>query len=215
MSVIDLRKRSTSDWEKMHQHLQSTDSVIFIDPKNNDRIGPVSMDIEVGDAYIVPGSNESFKIPQEGVKVKPKQAVVLYTSQRFKLPYNVFGVVTGKGKYIFKGCFLSTGKIDPGFEGCLKIGLFNGGCSSINLKPNDVFATVYFLNTDMTISAPLKNYQSSLEHDVRGLSLRKRVGIYLKEHWLAFLGWGIVAVPTFLLYSAQFIGILKEWLSQK
>lgn len=85
MSVVDLKKRSSSDWDKMHGCLQSTDSKIFIDPKNEESIGPASMDIEVGDAYIIPGSNESFKIPKEGIKLKPKQAVVLYTRQRFKL----------------------------------------------------------------------------------------------------------------------------------
>lgn len=136
MSVIDLKRRSTSDWEEMHKHLQSTDSTVFIAPLIYRKVGPVSMDIEVGDAYIIPGSNETFEIPKDGVQVKPRQSIVVYTRQRFKLSYNVFGVVTGKGKYIFKGCFLSTGKIDPGFEGCLKIGFFNGGCSSIKLKPN-------------------------------------------------------------------------------
>ena len=65
MSVIDLTKRSTSDWNETYKHLQSTDSVVFITPYNKDKVGPVSMDIEVGDAYILPGSNESFKIPKE------------------------------------------------------------------------------------------------------------------------------------------------------
>lgn len=215
MSVVDLKKRSSSDWDKIHECLQSTDSKVFIDPRKEESIGPASMDIEVGDAYIIPGSNESFKIPEEGIKVKPKQAVVLYTRQRFKLPYNIFGVVTGKGKYIFKGCFLSTGKIDPGFEGCLKIGFFNGGCLRITLKPNDVFATVFFLNTDMTISAPLKNYQNGLDHDIKGISWDKRCWLYIKQNWLAFLGWGLVAIPTFLLYTYQFLELIGKWLSQK
>lgn len=211
MSVINLKKRSSSDWNKVHEYLQSTDSKVFVDPKNEEKIGPISMDVEVGDAYIIPGSNESFKIPEEGVNVKPKEAVVLYTKQRFKLPYNIFGVVTGKGKYIFKGCFFSTGKIDPGFEGCLKIGFFNGGCSRINLKPNDVFATVYFLNTDVTISAPLKNYQSSLDHDVKKILWYKKWWLYIKQHWIPFIGWACIAVPTFLLYMYQFFKYVGIW----
>lgn len=210
MSVINIKKRSTSDWEKMHKHLQSPDSIVYIDPQDDGKVGPVSMDITVGDAYIVPGSNESFFIPHDGIKVKPKQSIIVYTRQRFKLPYNVFGIVTGKGKYIFKGCFLSTGKIDPGFDGCLKIGFFNGGCSSINLKPNESFATVFFLNTDTTISAPLKFYQNSLDHDVKCIRFYKKMWLYIKNHWLGFLAWAIVAIPTFLLYLSQFIKIIKE-----
>ena len=212
MSVIDLTKRSTSDWNKTYKHLQSTDSVVFITPYNKDKVGPVSMDIEVGDAYILPGSNESFKIPKEGIKVKAKESVVVYTKQRFKLPHNVFGVVTGKGKYIFKGCFLAAGKIDPGFDGFLKIGFFNGGCSSIDLKPDESFATVYFINTDSTLSAPLKTYQNSLEHDVKRIGWYKQAWLYIKSHWLAFVSWATTAIPTFLLYSSQFVDKIKEWL---
>lgn len=211
MSVIDLKRRSTSNWEEMHKHLQSTDSIVFIAPLDGGKVGPVSMDIEVGDAYIIPGSNETFEIPKDGVQVKPRQSIVVYTRQRFKLSYNVFGVVTGKGKYIFKGCFLSTGKIDPGFEGCLKIGFFNGGCSSIKLKPNDSFATVYFLNTDTTLSAPLKNYQNSLEHDVTCFKWYKKWWLYIEHNWLKFIGWAAIAIPTLLLYTTQLIKLIKEW----
>lgn len=215
MSVIDLSKRNSQDWEEMNQHLQSSDSSVYIDPKPLNGVVAPSMDLEVGNAYIIPGSNESFKIPDNGIKIKPRQSVVLFTRQRFKLPYNVFGVVTGKGTFIFKGCFLSTGKIDPGFDGLLKIGFFNGGTSSIVLKPKEAFATVYFLNTDSTLAAPLPNYQTSLEHDMPQLKWFQRLWMYVKEHWVAFIAWAIVAIPTFLLYSAQFIDLIKEWLSRK
>lgn len=203
MSVIDLKKRITSDWEQMHLHLQSTDSFVYVSPKNDDKISSVSMDVEVGDAYILPGSNEIFKIPKDGIKIKPEHSIIVYTNQKFKLPYNVFGIVTGKGQYIFKGCFLSTGKIDPGFEGRLKIGLFNGGCSDIRLKPNEVFATVFFMNTDITISAPLKNYQNNLGYDIKRIRWYARLWIYVKEHWRSILIWLFTVLPASIYYVAQ------------
>lgn len=214
MSVIDLKKRVTSDWREMHQHLQSTDSFIYVSPRKKAKIGPVSMDVEVGDTYILPGSNEVFKIPSEGVKIKPGNSIVVYTHQNFKLRYNVFGIVTGKGQYIFKGCFLSTGKIDPGFEGCLKIGFFNGGCSRIILKPNEVFATVFFMNTDATLSSPLKNYQNSLEYDIKSIKWQERMRLYVKEHGSSLLMWFIAAVPMALYYVIQIIKSIHQWLSQ-
>ena len=124
MSVIDLKKRVTQKWEEMHDELKSESSLVYIDQELDDN-NRTSMDLEVGSAYILPGSNQTYKIPEKGIEIKPRKAVVIYTKQRLKLPYNVFGVVTGKGSYIFRGCFLSTGKIDPAFDGYLKIGFLN------------------------------------------------------------------------------------------
>ena len=215
MSVINLQKRNTTDWAEMHNHLQSPDSKVFIDD-HIESVTSTSMDLNVGDAYIVPGSNRTFAIPEDtGLEIKPKQSVVIITQQKIKLPYNIFGVVTGKGAYIFKGCFLSTGKIDPAFEGKLKIGFYNGGNTSITLKTGDHFATAFFLNTDATLTSPMREYRTQLENDLPKLKWWTRLWLYLKEHWKAIAAWAIVAIPTFLANSAQFLETIKGWLSQE
>ena len=204
MSVVNLSKRHTNQWDEVHEHLQSPDSMIYINEGNN--INPTSMDLEVGSAYIVPGSNQTFAISEtEGLKIKPHESVVIYTKQRVKLPYNVFGVVTGKGTYIFKGCFLSTGKIDPAFDGYLKIGFLNGGNSSVVLKKGEPFATAFFLNTDATLKAPLREYQTNLTPDLPRIKWYQGCWIYMKEHWISFLAWAILAFPTAIYYTMQII----------
>lgn len=215
MSVIDFKKRHTDNWDVMHEHLQSPDSMVYIDDTNRDFSSPTSIDLNVGSAYIIPGSNQSFAFPEEGLKVKPHCSVVIYTEQRIKLPYNVFGVVTGKGSFIFKGCFLSTGKIDPAFDGYLKIGFHNGGNSSLVLKKGDPFATVFFLNTDATLNSPLKEYQTNLNPDLPRLNMMQRCGMYIKEHWLSMLAWSLISIPAFFYYVVQIIDIVSRWLSQK
>lgn len=214
MSILDLNKRQTNDWEEMHKHLSSPDSMVYIDNVRID--ATTSIDLNVGEAYIIPGSNHTYSIPEtDGLKVKPHRSVVIYTKQRIKLPYNVFGVVTGKGLFIFKGCFLSTGKIDPAFDGYLKIGFYNGGNSSVRLRRGDAFATAYFLNSDGTLTAPLKQYQTELSPDLPKIKVHQRVWLYIKENWIRFLAWAFIAIPTALLYISQFIDLLKGWLSQK
>lgn len=205
MSVIDFKKRHTDNWDVMHEHLQSPDSMIFINDAGKKYTCPTSIDLNVGSAYIIPGSNQSFAFPEDGLKVKPHCSVVIYTEQRMKLPYNVFGVVTGKGSFIFKGCFLSTGKIDPAFDGYLKIGFYNGGNSSLVLKKGDPFATVFFLNTDATLNAPLKEYQTSLNPDLPHIKLIQRCWMYAKEHWVSFFAWVVVAVPSAIFYILQIL----------
>lgn len=213
MSIIDFNKRHTSDWEEMHLHLSSPDSLVYIDNVDNEIARPTSIDLNVGDAYIIPGSNHIFAIPDNGLIVKPHCAVVIYSKQRIKLPYNVFGVVTGKGSLIFRGCFLSTGKIDPAFDGQLKIGFFNGGNQKICLKSGEPFATAYFLNADATLTAPLNQYQTGLSPDLPEITIYQKIWLYTKAHWISFVAWAIVAIPTFLLYSSQFIELVIKWLS--
>lgn len=186
MSVIDLKKRVSQDWDIMHEHLQDESSLVYINQKLDDN-NFTSIDLEVGSAYILPGSNQTYRIPDKGIEIKPRKAVVIYTKQRLKLPYNVFGVVTGKGSYIFRGCFLSTGKIDPAFDGHLKIGFLNESNSSITLKPGDKFATAFFMSTESTLKAPLKEYQTELAPAPTVLKWYEKVWYWLIDNWKVVL----------------------------
>ena len=198
----------------MHNHQSSPDSLVYIENAGNQVSSPTSIDLSVGDAYIIPGSNHTFSISEKGLVVKPHHAVVVYTKERIKLPYNVFGVVTGKGALIFRGCFLSTGKIDPAFDGQLKIGLYNGGRSSICLHTGDSFATAYFINTDATLTAPLKQYQTGLPPDLPQIRLYQTVWMYLKAHGISIVAWAIMAIPAALYYISEFIELLIKGCSK-
>lgn len=204
MGVIDLSKRVSHEWEEMHKKMQDQDSLVYIDPKPEGN-NCTSIDLEVGSAYILPGSNQTYEIPVKGIEIKPRKAVVIYTKQRLKLPYNVFGVVTGKGSYIFRGCFLSTGKIDPAFDGHLKIGFLNESNSSIILKPGDNFATAFFLSTESTLNAPLKEYQIELAPAPTVLKWYKKVLYWLKDNWISVLTIMIAALSMII----QFLDLFK------
>lgn len=135
MALINLNKRVTDKWEVRCDNLESPDSFIYIKDRANEKVAnPASMEIEVGDVYILPRNGQQYKIPEEGLSIDPKQSVVIYSRQKISLPYNAFGLITGKGNYIFQGCFISSGKIDPGFDGFLKIGFYNGSNKKILLK---------------------------------------------------------------------------------
>ena len=215
MSIIDFNKRHTLDWDEMHKHMSSPDSLVFIATDENIITCPTSIDLKVGEAYIIPGSNHTFAIPKKGLEVKPHHSVVVYTSERLKLPYNVFGVVTGKGSFIFRGCFLSTGKIDPAFDGKLKIGFYNGGNRKIILHTGDSFATAYFLNTDSTLTAPLSQYQTELSPDLPLIKWYNKYWMYVKEHWISFLAWLILTAPAAFYYSLESCKIINVWLSRE
>ena len=208
MSIINLNRRVTSDWDARCENLKSPDSLVLVKPKVSDPIqNPASMEVEVGDNYILPDDNKTYKIDDNGLKVKPGCSVVVYSRQKFALPYNVFGVVTGKGNYIFQGCFVSTGKIDPGFNGFLKIGFYNGGRRNIVLKPGTAFASVFFISTEFTMAHKLEDYQSEPPADCKPIGFWRRFGLFVSAHWKGALGW-LIAVPASIYYVIQLVKII-------
>ncbi len=210
MALISLNSRITDSWEERCKHLKSPESLIYVkDRAQEDIVNPASMEIAVGDVYILPGDNKQYRIADEGLTIKPKKSVVIYSQQKIALPYNAFGIVTGKGNYIFQGCFISTGKIDPGFDGYLKIGFYNGGNKKVTLMRGKGFASVYFINTDFTMEHALEDYQTAPPANIKQIGRLRTFWTYVTEHWISFLAWGIVALPAAIYYVLQIISYFK------
>ena len=184
MSIIDLTSRCTSDWEKFNSFLKSNESYIFIEGKeiikNDD---PAALDLKVGSRWYNNKDNKFYAIPKDGLNIQPKHSVIVETEQRLALPFNIFGLVTGKGRYIFRGIFISSGKVDPGFNGKLKIGLFNGSNNRIIVKHKSIFCTVVFFEMESTIDMPLRNYESSPELKVSGALKTRRFVNWFRTNW--------------------------------
>lgn len=99
-------KRDECEASKM-----SAESLIYTDSNIDIAEGnPMSIDLKVGDICLLPGDSRTYRIDEHGIKVKPRQSVVIYSREKFVLPLNVFGLVTGKGTYIFQGCIVASGK---------------------------------------------------------------------------------------------------------
>ena len=204
MSVVDLHARLTDDWEDFNRWVRSSDSLIYIDGKvliaDN---GPASLELSVGQRWLNHRDGSFYRVPAEGLQVRPHQAVVVETEQRLALPLNVFALVTGKGKYIFQGVFISSGKIDPGFNGKLKIGFHNGGETTISLMPGTPFCTTCFLELESTMAMPLRAYESQPASEAEFLPTSTRLGIWLRTNWAAI-------VPIVISTAAVVVSILKK-----
>lgn len=72
MALINLNKRVTDKWEVRCDNLESPDSFIYIKDRANEKVAnPASMEIEVGDVYILPRNGQQYKIPEEGLSIDP------------------------------------------------------------------------------------------------------------------------------------------------
>jgi deoxycytidine triphosphate deaminase len=156
MGVLDLSVRMTDDWESYHKHSSSSDSVVYISPAPQLNDGPASVDLTVGDRCYKQNQDRYFLIGN-GITLGAYQSLLVETAEKVATPYNVFGIVTGKGAQIFRGTFISTGKINPGFNNKLKIGIYNGSGNPLVIRKGEPLCSCLFLEMESSISAPLRN----------------------------------------------------------
>lgn len=156
MSILDLQRRVTQEWKIFEDNKRSPDSFVYVEGAvvlPNDC--KVALDLAVGEQWYDHQRKSFWTIPVNGLKVSARTSVIIETSQKFTIPYNVFGLVTGKGKLIYQEVIISPGKIDPGFMGRLRIGLYNASQQTITLKVGDLFCSCCFFNLESDVAVPI------------------------------------------------------------
>jgi len=182
MSVIDLSTRICNDWNTYNNNKRSSDSYIYIDDEINLEDGPSSIDLSVGDNWYQSNEEKPYLITDEGIQLAPFQSILLEVKQEIANPYNVFGLVTGKGLKIFEGVFISTGKINPGYIGKLKIGIYNGSKKKIIFKKNMPLCTCVFFAMESNLQIPLKNRADNSNTNAKPIGKGKYVKNRIKEN---------------------------------
>ena len=83
----------------------------------------VVIDLSVGDRFEPDGGSET-KL-QKSLTIKPGQVVRIRTQEEIVTPADVFGLVVSKATLAGDGLFVSNIKIDPNFNGPLRIAVYN------------------------------------------------------------------------------------------
>lgn len=174
MSIVNLSKRVTKDHGVYNSYAQSSDSLIYIEGDYAvDEKSPDCLSLSVGDAWYNKG--QYVKIGEKGVKVRPHSGIVIKTKEKINLPLNVYGILFGSGQNIYRGAFVSNGKIDPGFRGNLKIGYHNAGSETIILRPGDKLAYALFLTSECEIPSTVENSTGPEPDILPTLGVKERI----------------------------------------
>ena len=188
MSIIDLNCRITQNWDEYNNAIKSSKSLIHVNGDVLlDNVGPASMNLTVGNRWYNCAEKKYYQISDKGIKVKPGKSIIVETKQKIAVPYNVFGIIFGTGKNIFKGGHVSTGKINPGFHGELKIGYYNGGDSVIVFKPGNLLACCSFFEIERTLDSPLESYLKDPEPELAPNRWFEKIKIWFSDNWYSAL----------------------------
>lgn len=206
MSIIDLSRRIVFDWDEYNKNAKSYESNIFIKPQSEVSIqSNTSVNITIGDVWYNNTKHSDVKMTDKGIKVKAQRYVVFQTQQYFGIPYNVYGIVVGKGINIFNGGVISTGKIVPGYKGKLRIGYYNASNSTIILHKGDVLGSCIFFDTEATNTNEYMGDELENIPALENLTKKEKICEWLGNNWPNIISWAFSSVAiliAFLTYLA-------------
>lgn len=201
MPIIDLSKRIIFDWSEYNKNAKSYESKIFIEPKEGVIIqSGTSINITVGNVWYNGKKHSDIKMSDKGIKIKSKRYVVFQTEQYFAIPYNVYGIVVGKGINIFNGGVISTGKIVPGYKGRLRIGYYNASDSTIKLHKGAVLGCCVFFDTEMTATDEYMGDELEKIPALEILTKKEKICEWLVDNWNNIVSWGLSIIAIIIAY---------------
>jgi deoxycytidine triphosphate deaminase len=126
----------------------------LIEPFREDRLGPASYDISLGnecwyaDHAEDTGEPKRVLAPDENLILEPNSIVYVTSSETLNLPFYLVGRFNLKLRLLHAGLLVGTGpQIDPGFSGRLSCPLHNLSNSRVSLKCGVPFAVLEFQKT--------------------------------------------------------------------
>jgi deoxycytidine triphosphate deaminase len=204
LSVVDLTRRATADQDAYNRSLRSDDSLILISPFP-DNIETASVDFDVGEYVFDSARSEKRALSSEGFTLRPRQSVVVYSAQRVSLPNNVFGLLSGKGRLIYHGVFISQGKVDPGFKDNLRIGLYNGSKKAVQLKTGMPICSCTFFQMETHVQDAASPISEEPVKPLRPTFIQQCRAFWL-AHWKWIIGTLVLGIAVLIV---RILGLWK------
>ena len=202
MPVIDLVRRVTTNVEEYNLNKRSNESLILVRDKRSMQIqSDTTLNLTIGEIWYNSSRHADTKIGDKGIRLKSQKYIVFTTEQYLAIPYNVYGIVVGKGDNIFNGGVISTGKIVPGYKGELRIGYYNAGSETIILRRGDLLGSCIFFDTETTLIEENIDVTYDKVPVLEYVSKRKRFLEFARDNWDKILSllFSLIAVIVALI----------------
>jgi len=123
-----------------------TSGELKIDPYDEKRIEPCSYDCRAGKQVLVSGNDKLIDLSRaNSVTLRAGDFALIMTHESFRFPLNMAGNIGMKSGLARRGLILLAGmQIDPGFEGHLRLGLYNCGGRAITIDYLDPISLIEF-----------------------------------------------------------------------
>lgn len=139
-----------------------------ISPLTPESVQPASVDCRLGSHYLVVEDKDMGMLTLdseiiyrefngETITIPPHSFLLATTMERVRLPQNLTAFVEGRSSVGRIGLFIqNAGWVDPGFEGCITLELYNANSLPIRLAAGRRICQLVFCRMDQTASRPYR-----------------------------------------------------------
>ncbi len=209
MSLIAIKDRTTAEDEEYRNLERSNASVVYI--RSAEKIEKFSIELSIGDGWaykLAGGDARMYAIKNEKVNIPARKSIAIQTAESFIMPSNMYGLIVPKGSLLLqRGVIMGSTKIDPLFNGKLKILLYNTTNKKISLKQGEFIASAIFLRTEKPIDLPPRNEECLTPENY---GWQKRIYHLMKSDPKFFINVTAL-VLTSSLFSTLFILIIQHY----
>lgn len=205
MSVVKVKGCTTASPEIYQKYISSDKSLIFLNTAE-DRTEDFSIELSLGEGW-----NDNYSDADVGLRRINKEVVlgrrgsiVVEVAEEISVPYNKYGLVLPTGSlFLTHGVLAPTAKVEPAFNGTLKIRLFNTTNNKVVLKKGCKLGSVIFFDTDCTVPQAKKTRRS----DISAVPSSR---LSILRSWMAankvvWIGWLITTLSAWLLSFVTYV----------
>lgn len=139
-----------------------------VDPIDNDSIQPASIDLRLGNHYLVVEDRQMHtidlnseivyrQIEGPSIIIPPHSFLLATTMEYIRLPNDLTAFVEGRSSIGRIGLFIqNAGWVDPGFEGQITLELYNANSLPIRLEAGRRICQLVFCRMDQAAARPYK-----------------------------------------------------------
>ncbi len=139
---------------------------LVVYPLGEHSVQPASIDCRLGNKYLVIEDNtmdvltlddqiKYREIESDSINIPPHSFLLATTYEYIKLPVDVTAFVEGRSSVGRMGLFIqNAGWVDPGFEGCVTLELYNANSLPIKLQAGRRLCQLVFCKMDQASQNP-------------------------------------------------------------
>lgn len=207
MSVVQIKGATTSNAKDFLDFSSSSDSLFYVSNIVEDNLEEFSIELTLGNARSNNYSDQKKEMVEinSEISIVSQESIVVEVAEEIRVPHNRYGILvpTG-GLFLTKGIMVAPAKVEPAFQGRLKLRIFNTSNRKVILRKGDKLASLVFFSTETTKyhDAKYRVADVAKESPVRFGELRKwfsqNRNVWL--NWLFMLIFGPVSAAFVVHY---------------
>lgn len=208
MSLVNIKNRVTSDEKTFDSNSSSDQSYLFLKDSANHIVESFSLELSLGNGWADRYSETERSLieidDENGIEIAKKGSVVVEVGEDINMPHNLYGIIVPTGSlFLSKGILIAPSKIEPSFNGKMKLRLFNTSNDKFVLKKKDKLASAIFFSTDVTEHQPEIKKGSDIAKN--NLSPYKKSVRWIKNNPSVFSAYMTPSITIFILLATYLI----------